>query len=98
MPPSDVLKKIVTHQLTLTRQVRQELKDHLTDELTAAFVENEAFLAQLQTQEEILSPDVERLQNLWENLSQLITQHQQTLQEAAQMTHKKDLLSRMQCQ
>ncbi|MGL6187579.1 MAG: hypothetical protein ACRC12_00855, partial [Holosporales bacterium] len=66
MASQDTLKRIFEHQLLLTQEIRESLKENLTEELQAIFEESEIFLKKLHEQEQIQQTDLEKLQKKWE--------------------------------
>lgn len=93
MASTDILKRVFEHQLLLTQEIKEQLKDHLTEELIAAFADNEEFLKKLQAQEEVQQPDLERLQKMWENLTQSIDRMQANLNTEIDTLQKQESLN-----
>ena len=69
MATDDLFSKIFEHQLLLSKEMQERLKDHLTPQLKAIFKENQDHLEFLLKQDNPSQDDLNKMQEIWEKMT-----------------------------
>jgi sporulation-control protein spo0M len=95
MTHEELLRKIFEHQLMLLGEIKSRLKEQMAGTLEEAFNANETFLKLMITQDNVDKENLQKLQNLWDNLTHEIDKTQKSLNQKADNFHAQKEMAKL---